>query len=284
MPDFQTRDGTRLFYKDWGSGQPVVLVHTYVLNSDAWDYQMAFLARHGLRCVAYDRRGHGRSDRPGSGYDFDTLADDLAALLDHLGLAEITLVGHSMGAGEVARYLSRHGSARVARVLLVAPITPFMLRTAANPDGMDPAIRDLFAAAIEADYPRALRQFAPGFWGDGEEVSSEMKDWGHGLALQASLIAAETLLQANWATDFRSDLTAIDKPVLVIQGEHDQSTPLDKCGRPTAAAIPGARLIVYEGGGHALPLIARERFNRDLLDFATGVRAASADREESSAA
>ena len=284
MPDFQTRDGTRLFYKDWGTGQPVVFVHTYVLNSDAWDYQMAFLARHGLRSVAYDRRGHGRSDRPGSGYDFDTLADDLAALLDHLDLAEVTLVGHSMGAGEVARYVSRHGSARVARVLLVAPITPFMLRTAANPDGMDPAIRDLFAAAIETDYPRALRQFAPGFWGDGEEVSVEMKDWGHGLALQTSLIAAQTLLQANWATDFRPDLTAFDRPVLVIQGEHDQSTPLDKCGRPTAAAIPGARLIVYEGGGHALPLIARERFNRDLLDFASGSNLASADREKASAA
>ena len=130
MPDFQTRDGTRLFYKDWGAGKPVVFVHTYVLNSDAWDYQMECLVRHGLRSVAYDRRGHGRSDRPGSGYDFDTLADDLAALIDHRDLAEITLVGHSMGAGEVARYLSRHGSARVARVLLVAPITPFMLQTA----------------------------------------------------------------------------------------------------------------------------------------------------------
>ena len=143
-----------------------------------------------------------------------------------------------MGAGEVARYLSRHGSARVARVLLVAPITPFMLRTADNPDGMDPAIRDLFAAAIEADYPRALRQFAPGFWGEGEDVSAEMKDWGHGLALQTSLIAAQTTSASKLGTDFRPDLTAINRPVLVIQGEHDDSTPLDKSGRPTAPRHP----------------------------------------------
>jgi non-heme chloroperoxidase len=138
MPIFKAPDGTALFFKDWSSGQPVVFVHTNVLNSDAWDYQMTLLAGHGFRCVAYDRRGHGRSDRPASGYDFDTLSDDLASLLDHLDLTGVTLVGHSMGCGEIARYLSRHGSSRTKQVLFVAPITPFIVRTSNNPGGLDP--------------------------------------------------------------------------------------------------------------------------------------------------
>jgi non-heme chloroperoxidase len=267
MPTFNAPDGTALFFKDWGKGQPVVFVHTNVLNSDAWDYQMTLLAGRGFRAIAYDRRGHGRSDRPCHGYDFNTLADDLASLLNHLDLTGVTLVGHSMGCGEIARYLSRHGSARVKKTVFVAPITPFIMRTSDNPGGLDPAILDGTIAAIQADYPRLLRELAPGFWGRDDRISQEMKDWGQQMALQTSLQAVTQLTAAVWHTDFRTDLPAIDVPTLILQGEKDESTPVACCGEPTAAAIAGSRLVVYEGVAHALPLIARERFDRDLLEF-----------------
>jgi pimeloyl-ACP methyl ester carboxylesterase len=230
---------------------------------------MAFLMQHGFRCIAYDRRGHGRSDCPGRGYDSDTLAHDLAALLDHLDISGVVLVGHSMGAGEIARYLSKYGSARAAGAVLVAPNTPYMIRTDDNPMGLDPSILDQLDKAISADYPHALRLMADSLWGDSEKVSPEMKEWVYQLGLQTSLIAARACLQTAWRSDFRKDIAAIDVPTLVIQGDCDNILPLDLSGRSTAEAIPEARLAIYETAGHALPLSQRNRLNQDLLDFFT---------------
>lgn len=269
VPIFQTADKVRLYFKDWGDGAPVVFLHAYALTSDAWDYQMAFLSQNGLRCIAYDRRGHGRSDHPGHGYDYDTLADDLAALITHLDLSSVMLVGHSMGAGEIARYISRHGSSKIARAVLVSPITPFMLRTIDNPNGLDPAILEQVVELIMTDYPSVFRQFALSFWGDGNQVSPDMKEWVHQMGLQTSLIAASSCIRTNWQTDFRADLTAFDVPTLVVQGSRDLILPLEQSGQPTADSIPGSRLEIYEGTGHGLPLIERTKLSSDLLRFAT---------------
>jgi len=269
VPIFHTADKVRLYFKDWGDGAPVVFLHAYALTSDAWDYQMAFLSQNGLRCIAYDRRGHGRSDHPGHGYDYDTLADDLAALISHLDLRGVMLVGHSMGAGEIARYLSRHGSSKIGRTVMVSPITPFMLRTIDNPGGLDPAIFDQVVELIVADYPNALRQFASSFWGDGGQVSPDMKEWVYQMGLQTSLIAASSCIRANWQTDFRADLTAFNVPTLVIQGNRDLILPLEQSGQPTAGSVPDSRLEIYEGTGHGLPLIERTKLSCDLLRFAT---------------
>jgi pimeloyl-ACP methyl ester carboxylesterase len=269
VPAFQTTDGVRLHFKDWGEGQAVVFLHAYALQSDAWAYQMDFLMLHGFRCIAYDRRGHGRSDCPASGYDYDTLANDLAAVLDHLDLNGVVLVGHSMGAGEIVRFFKKYGSARAAGAILVAPNTPFMIRTDNNPAGLDPSILDHLDRAISADYPQTLRFMADGLWGDDEKVSPDMKEWVYQLGLQTSLIAARACLQTAWRSDFRSDLAAIDVPTLVIQGDCDKILPLHLSGRPTVEAIPGARLAIYETAGHAIPLNQRDRLNQDLLDFLT---------------
>lgn len=269
MPTFQAPDKVRLYFKDWGDGAPVIFLHAYALTSDAWDYQMGFLSQNGLRCIAYDRRGHGRSDHPGHGYDYDTLADDLAALINHLDLSSVMLVGHSMGAGEIARYLSRHGSSKVGRTVLVSPITPFMLRTISNPDGLDPVIFEQVVELIAADFPNALRQFESSFWGDGDQVSPGMKQWVYQLGLQTSLIAASSCIRANWQTDFRADLAAFDIPTLVVQGSRDLILPLEQSGQPTADSIRGSRLAIYEGTGHGLPLIERTKLSCDLLRFAT---------------
>jgi pimeloyl-ACP methyl ester carboxylesterase len=230
---------------------------------------MAFLMQHGFRCIAYDRRGHGRSDCPSSGYDSDTLANDLSALLKHLDLSGVVLVGHSMGAGEIARYFSKYGSAKTAGTVLVAPNTPLMIRTDDNPAGLDPSILDQLDKAISSDYPHALRLMADSLWGDDEKVSPDMKEWVYQLGLQTSLIAARACLQTAWRSDFRADIAAINVPTLVIQGDCDKILPLHLSGQPTAEAIPGARLEIYETAGHALPLSQRDRLNQDLLDFLT---------------
>lgn len=269
VPTLQVADNVRLYFKDWGNGAPAVFLHAYYLNADARYYQMAFLASHGLRCIAYDRRGHGRSDHPGYGYDYDTLADDLAAVILHLDLRGVMPVGHLMGTGEIARYFSKHGSSKIERAVLVSPITPFMLRTSDNPNGLDPAILEHLVGMIEADYPNAFRQFAVSFWGDGGQVSTAMKEWVYQLGLQTSLIAASACIRANWLTDFRADLAAFDIPTLVIQGDQDLVLPLPQSGQPTADLIPQSRLLIYEGTGHSLPLVERGRLSRNLLHFAT---------------
>lgn len=274
MPFVQTADRTSLFYDDWGVGEPVVLAHGWALNGAMWEYQTTYLAGRGLRCVAYDRRGCGRSDRPGRGYDYDTLADDLATLLEALDLRAVTLVGHSMGAGEVARYLSRHGAGRVARAALVAPTTPFLLRTPDNPDGIDRDVFEGMAAALAEDRPRFMAERAPGFFGTrpdgGPAVSPEMTAWAVGLALQASPKATIDTIRTFAETDLRPDMRAFAVPTLVVHGDADQAAPPDLCGRRTAAAIPGSRLEIYEGAPHGLQVTHKDRLNRDLLAFVRG--------------
>jgi len=265
-----TGDGTRLFHLDWGTGKPVVFCHAWGLNADLWEYQMTELVDHGLRCVAYDRRGHGRSDAPGRGYDFDTLSDDLAAVLDRLDLHDVTLVGHSMGCGEVARYLSRHGTKRVARVVLTSAITPMVGRRPDDPEGRGLANIEAFIAGLKRDRPAALAAGLSLFTGTQRTVSPAMSQWVVSQFLRASAIASIECQRAVAKADFRSDLTAVTVPTLILHGDADQLSSLDHNARATAQAIRGAELAVYEGGPHGLPLTDKERFTQDLLRFTRG--------------
>lgn len=259
------RDGTRLACLDQGAGKPLVLIHGWTLASEIWTLQADWLAGHGMRVVAYDRRGHGNSDKPADGYDYDTLATDLAAVLDRLDLRDVTLVGHSMGAGEVARYLARHGSSRIARVMLVAPTTPFALKRPDNPEGVDRAIYDQMIAALEADPLAYFVAGMPGFLGRNAEP--ELADWGLSIARQASVPALVKCIRAFSETDFRADMAAFTMPTLIVYGTGD-APPIIHSARRTAAAIAGGRLQTYEGAPHGLFLTDAARFNRDLLAFA----------------
>jgi non-heme chloroperoxidase len=273
MPFIETADRTAIFYKDWGKGNPVVFSHGWCLGADIWEYQMVPLAGRGLRCIAHDRRGCGRSSQPWSGHDFDTLADDLAALMDQLDLREVTLVGHSMGTAEIARYLSRHGTGRVARVALVATTLPFLMATDDNPGGIDRGVFEQLVADLRRDRPRAMAAGAPGFFGvglPGVVISDEMIRWGIGLALQASPAATIELQLASAGTDFRPDLRSFTVPTLLVHGDGDLGSPLELTARRTARAIPGSQLVTYEGHGHGLFLTAADRLNRDLLAFIRG--------------
>jgi non-heme chloroperoxidase len=268
LPFLETSDRTRLFYKDWGTGKPVVFVHSWSLNSDMWQYQMIHLAGQGLRCIAYDQRGHGRSSQPGYGYDYDTLADDLASLLEQLDLREVTLIGHSMGCGETVRYLSRHGSALVARAVLIGTATPFALKTPDNPDGIDKATFDKLRALWAKDLPKWLGDNARPFF--VPETSPEMVQWVMGMCLQASLKALIDCNHATTATDFRAELPSITVPTLIIHGDADVSEPIDQRGRKTAQLIPGSQFKRYEGAPHGLMFTHIDRLNADLLAFIKG--------------
>lgn len=259
-------DGTQLYCKDWGDGQPVVFISSWSANADMWQYQMAPMAAAGFRCVAYDRRGHGRSGQPSTGFDYTTLADDLAAVIDDRDLRAATLVGHSMAAGEIVRYVSRHGAGRVARIVLIAPTTPFVLQTPDNPDGVPNAIFEQTRAQFAADFPGWLADNADPFF--VPETSLAMRAWVLSLSLQCSLIAALGCNHAFSETDFRIELPKISVPTLVIHGDKDASTPLELTGRKTAKLIPGAELKVYEGAPHGLMFTHTEHLNRDLIAFA----------------
>jgi len=274
-PFIEAADGTRLFCRDWTSatraapaGQ-VLFLAPWALHSDWFEYQMTALAEAGLRAVAYDRRGHGRSDEPGRGYDFETLSDDLRTVIDRLELRDLTLVGHSMGAGEVVRYLSRFRERHVSRVVLIAPISPFVLKTADNPDGAEPSALEQGRRALAKDRPGQLAAAAPAFFGtDRNTVSAATLDWWVTMMVQqCSLKVMLDLHRAFTETDFRRDLRAITRPTLIIQGDHDTSTPLDKTGRPAAALIHGSTLKVYPGAAHALPITHQDQLNADLLAF-----------------
>jgi non-heme chloroperoxidase len=270
MTTFTTPDGAHLFYKDWGSGKPVVLLHGWPLNADMWDMQTDFLASHGFRCIAYDRRGFGRSSQPWEGYDYDTLSDDLHALIDALDLDDVTLVGFSMGGGEVVRYLARHGSKRVAKAALVSAATPMMIRRDDYPQGIEPSVFEAMRRAIADDKASFLDGFGPAFTGAGQAgstVTVAALNWTLFLAYQAGLRGMLQCVRAFSETDFRKDLQAVDVPALVIHGDADQMAPLELCGLPTAAALRHAQLKVYEGGQHALFLTDARRLNEDLLAF-----------------
>jgi non-heme chloroperoxidase len=258
-------DGTALFYRDWGTGKPIVFVASAGLPSGMWSYQMVPLVQAGFRCVAFDRRGHGRSSDPGRGYDFDTLADDLAAVMDVLDLRNVTLVGHSMGCAEIARYLTRHGSGRVARVALLAPTLPFLLKTADNPDGVDKAYFQALRATWMRNYPQWLAENARPFVMPDTPAASIQ--WCMEMMLQTSLQAAIECNVAVTETDFRGELPRIDKPVLILHGTADVSAPIEITGRPTAQLIKGSELKIYEGAPHGLFMTHLEQVNGELLRF-----------------
>jgi pimeloyl-ACP methyl ester carboxylesterase len=265
----RTSDGAALFYRDWGAGRPMVFLAGWTLSSDMWAYQMEPLSRQGFRCIAYDRRAHGRSSDPGRGFDFDTLSDDLDAVVGELDLKQLILVGHSFSSGEIVRYLSRHGSSRVDKVVFVAPASiPFLLKTSDNPIGVDGSIFDGIRQAFARDFPRwaednAIPYFTP-------DTHRGAIDWTIRMMTQTSLLAAVELGKIQTSTDFRDELRGIDRPVLIVHGDQDASAPIDVTGRPAAALIPGARLEVYEGGPHGLYFTHAERLNRDIAQFAVG--------------
>lgn len=272
MP-FIENGGVQLFASDWGSGRPIVLIHGWPLSSAMWDYQAIPLAEQGFRVVTYDRRGFGRSDQPFDGYDYDTLSDDLKAVLDHYDLRDVVLVGFSMGGGEVARYMKRHGGARVSKAVLVSAVTPFLLKTADNPDGVDKSVFDNVIAKIREDRPGFFASFLKGFFGVGlitSPVSQPFVDWNLQVAMQASAKATLDCVRAWSETDFRDDLRSFRTPTLIIHGDSDATVPVEKSGALAAKLVPNAELKVYPGEPHGLTYTARDKLTADLAAFARG--------------
>jgi pimeloyl-ACP methyl ester carboxylesterase len=274
MPFIDAADRTSLFVADWGSGPPVVFTHAWGLRSDEFDYQVPALTAAGLRCVLYDRRGHGRSDRPATGYDIDTMADDLAAVIGHLDLHEATLVAHSLGSKEAIRYLTRHGDSRIARLVLIAPTTPLLRRTADNPDGLDPALIDANYVAVAADVPKWCADFeaAGPYFGTSPGGSPGLIDWTTRMIVDTPLPVLLETLKVNADADMRAELQKIRVPALIIHGDQDASAPIELTGRKTADLIPGASLTVYPGAGHGLYASDHYTLNADLLAFINGNR------------
>ena len=274
MPFITTPDGVELFYKDWGSGQPVVMAHGWPLSSDSWEAQQLYLADNGFRAIAHDRRGHGRSTQVWDGNDMDHYADDLAALIDALDLRDVILVGFSTGGGEVARYIGRHGTERVAKLILVSAVPPFMLLTDDNPGGVPIEVFDGIRAGSLADRSQLYRDLADGpFFGnnrEGTEISEGTRAafWRQGL--QSGHKNAYDSIAAFSATDMRPDLDRVDVPTLVIHGDDDQVVPFPVGGQASAARIAGARLKVYPGGPHGLTDTHKDELSADLLAFARG--------------
>jgi non-heme chloroperoxidase len=279
MPYFDGHDGTRLFYKDWGHGQPVVFLASAAVSSDIWQYQMAQLAVQGFRCIGYDRRGHGRSDDPGRGYDYDSLADDLAALVDRLDLRNMTLVGHSMAGGEIVRYLSRHGDERVASVVLVSAMLPFPVRTRDNPDGIDGTLVERVRDGWYRDYAAWYLQAAPAFFGDdlsGCHVSDGLKQWTINDMADTSLQAAIECNHAIFETDFSAEMRTVRVPTLIIHGDHDATISMENSARRSVQLVAGSVLKVYANGSHGLYFTHMDQLEQDLLRFIRGQHKAGA--------
>jgi non-heme chloroperoxidase len=259
-----------IYYEDHGAGQPVVLIHGYPLSGRAWDKQVPVLLEAGYRVITYDRRGFGKSSQPVVGYDYDTFAADLDTLLEHLDLYGAVLAGHSMGTGEVTRYLGSYGSARVAKGVLVAPIPPFLLQAGDNPDGVPQGLFDGFAEAARADTPAWMKGFLDNFYNAdtlrGTLVSDQAYQTSWNLAVTASATAAVACI-STWTTDFRDDLPKIDVPMLVIHGDADQVLPLDKTAKRLPGLIKDVQLTIVEGGPHAIPWTHAGQVNTALLDF-----------------
>lgn len=259
-----------LYYEDHGSGRPAVLIHGYPLSGRAWDKQVPVLLEAGYRVIAYDRRGFGKSSQPTAGYDYDTFAQDLHTILETLDLSNVTLVGHSMGTGEVTRYLARYGSARIANGVLVSPIPPFLLQTGDNPEGVPASVFDGFMQAARQDTPAWMKGFLDSFYNidklRGTLVSDQAYEASWNLATTASATAAVACIP-TWETDFRADLPGIDVPVLVVHGDDDQVLPLAKTGERLPGLIKNIELVVIEGGPHAIPWTHADQVNSALLEF-----------------
>lgn len=259
-----------LYYEDWGQGKPVVFIHGWPLSHEMWEYQLTELPKHGLRCIAYDRRGFGKSDKPWSGYDYDTLAGDLKAIMDELDLNDVTLVGFSMGGGEVVRYFSKYGGARVTKVVLLGSVTPYLLQTDDNPEGVAKEMIDEMITQLQDDRPDFLADFGKQFYGVNfisKPVSHSFLAWSGTLALQASPKATIECVKSFAYTDFREEMISVTVPTLIIHGDSDKTVPIEATGQQAAIMIKNALFRIYEGAPHGLFYTERERLNIDLLSF-----------------
>jgi non-heme chloroperoxidase len=270
MSTIKTKDGTEIYYKDWGQGPVVTFSHGWPLNSDAWNGQMLFLAQHGFRVIAHDRRGHGRSSQPSEGNDMNGYADDLAALIEALNLKDVTLVGHSTGGGEVARYIGRHGTKRVSKAVLIASVPPLMVKTASNPDGLPINVFDDLRSGLMRDASQFYEDFALPFYGanrPGAKVSQGILDQFWRWSMQAGLKNSYESIKAFSETDQTEDLKKFDVPTLVMHGEDDQIVPIKISSKKSARLIKGAKEIYYPGAPHGMTATLQDKVNADLLGF-----------------
>ena len=270
MSTITTRDGTQIYYKDWGAGQPVVFSHGWPLSADAWEDQMLFLGARGYRCIAHDRRGHGRSSQPWDGNEMDTYADDLASLVEALDLRNAVHVGHSTGGGEVARYIGRHGTGRVARAVLIGAVPPLMLKTAANPGGLGMEVFDQIRAGVLADRSQFFKDLSGPFYGANRpnaRVSQGLRDsfWLQGM--QAGFKGAFDCIKAFSETDFTQDLEQFNVPTLIIHGDDDQIVPIGASAHRSSKLVKGATLKVIPGAPHGLCSTLKDEINAELLTF-----------------
>ena len=266
----KTTDNTQLYFKDWGSGRPVILLHGWPLSSDSWDDQAMAIAAAGYRTIAYDRRGFGRSSQPWSGYDYDTLSDDLAAVIEQTGAQDAVLIGFSMGGGEVARYMSRHNGKGVSKAVLVSSVVPYMLKTSDNSNGTPQSVFDEMAQGMKADRAKFFASFFKDFFGVSlmsSQASPEVLEWARSVTMQASLKATLESAKSFATTDFRGDLPAFKVPTLIIHGVEDKIVPIDAAGRAAARGIAQAELIEYDDGPHGLQVTHKDLLTKDLLDF-----------------